>query len=298
MSNKNRKTSENNFQIENNKQHLRKRSLSINSSHDVNKKKPGSTSKRYKSLLTCVICSGDAHGYNFDAISCESCKAFFRRNALRSMEKLKCRGHGHCNVSCNVRKRCKKCRLEKCLASGMRKEWILSDKEKEQKRAKIEENRRLKQMQDNDQERQELIKQDSKTDDDSSLDLSPLINHSLLTDFDWSNIQSIQDYFTEAVKLNQIAGILSYPFTQPIESTLELFRVPLYISSMRFITYIKQINEFQQLDKKDQVYLVKLNLLVMCFFFIQYLYMIQEQIVIMNKIQLIHYFLEKIGLIH
>ena len=34
--------------------------------------------------LICSICSGPAHGYNFDTITCESCKAFFRRNALRT----------------------------------------------------------------------------------------------------------------------------------------------------------------------------------------------------------------------
>jgi hypothetical protein len=34
--------------------------------------------------LICCICEGPAHGYNFDAITCESCKAFFRRNALKS----------------------------------------------------------------------------------------------------------------------------------------------------------------------------------------------------------------------
>jgi hypothetical protein len=43
-----------------------------------------STNKKAKSdLLTCVVCGSPAHGYNFDAISCESCKAFFRRNALK-----------------------------------------------------------------------------------------------------------------------------------------------------------------------------------------------------------------------
>ena len=35
--------------------------------------------------LECCVCGGVAHGYNFDQISCESCKAFFRRNALRDM---------------------------------------------------------------------------------------------------------------------------------------------------------------------------------------------------------------------
>ena len=34
--------------------------------------------------LTCVVCGSPALGYNFDAITCESCKAFFRRNALKT----------------------------------------------------------------------------------------------------------------------------------------------------------------------------------------------------------------------
>ena len=34
--------------------------------------------------LTCCICRGLARGYNFDVITCESCKAFFRRNALKA----------------------------------------------------------------------------------------------------------------------------------------------------------------------------------------------------------------------
>ena len=34
--------------------------------------------------LVCGVCGAPAHGYNFDQITCESCKAFFRRNALRN----------------------------------------------------------------------------------------------------------------------------------------------------------------------------------------------------------------------
>lgn len=45
---------------------------------------PSSTNKKPKQgSLTCVVCGSAANGYNFDAITCESCKAFFRRNALK-----------------------------------------------------------------------------------------------------------------------------------------------------------------------------------------------------------------------
>ena len=37
--------------------------------------------------LVCRVCNAPAHGYNFDQITCESCKAFFRRNALRNTVK-------------------------------------------------------------------------------------------------------------------------------------------------------------------------------------------------------------------
>ena len=32
----------------------------------------------------CTVCGDKALGYNFDAITCESCKAFFRRNANKA----------------------------------------------------------------------------------------------------------------------------------------------------------------------------------------------------------------------
>lgn len=43
----------------------------------------GSDSKRPDSKK-CGVCGDRALGYNFNAITCESCKAFFRRNALKN----------------------------------------------------------------------------------------------------------------------------------------------------------------------------------------------------------------------
>ena len=35
-------------------------------------------------MKICSVCGDSALGYNFDAVTCESCKAFFRRNALKN----------------------------------------------------------------------------------------------------------------------------------------------------------------------------------------------------------------------
>lgn len=103
--------------------------------------------KRDRHDLICVVCHAPAMGYNFDQITCESCKAFFRRNALNNAEKFKCRsGSDDCLITLETRKRCKACRLKKCFDKGLRKEWIMSEEEKLSKKQKIEDNRRLRAM--------------------------------------------------------------------------------------------------------------------------------------------------------
>ncbi|CAF1421300.1 unnamed protein product, partial [Rotaria sordida] len=81
--------------------------------------------------LECRVCGSPAHGYNFDQITCESCKAFFRRNALRDMSHLKCRFSGSCIIDIYTRRQCSYCRLKKCFDIKMRKDWIRTDEEKQ-----------------------------------------------------------------------------------------------------------------------------------------------------------------------
>ena len=46
--------------------------------------KPGEgETKRGKTEKVCEVCGAPSLGHNFGAVSCESCKAFFRRNAFR-----------------------------------------------------------------------------------------------------------------------------------------------------------------------------------------------------------------------
>ncbi|CAG2169117.1 unnamed protein product [Oppiella nova] len=73
--------------------------------------------------LTCAVCGDIATGYNFEVITCGSCKEFFRRTATRD-EVFKCRFTTGCQIDVRTRKRCRKCRLDKCYAMGMNKDYI------------------------------------------------------------------------------------------------------------------------------------------------------------------------------
>ncbi|XP_046542466.1 nuclear hormone receptor HR96-like isoform X2 [Haliotis rubra] len=101
----------------------------------------GNKSRKNKEDKYCGVCGDRALGYNFDAISCESCKAFFRRNAPKGLEYFKCPYEEKCKMDVSNRRFCKRCRLRKCFEIGMRKEYILTEEEKMRKRARIEENR-------------------------------------------------------------------------------------------------------------------------------------------------------------
>ncbi|CAG2177973.1 unnamed protein product [Oppiella nova] len=81
------------------------------------------------STKTCQICGDVSTGYHFDAITCESCKSFFRRSALNP-DHFRCYLGGTCNIEVKNRKHCKKCRLNKCFAAGMNTELIYSNKNK------------------------------------------------------------------------------------------------------------------------------------------------------------------------
>ncbi|OAF70482.1 hypothetical protein A3Q56_01761 [Intoshia linei] len=81
----------------------------------------------------CQICGDKANGYNFSAISCESCKAFFRRNHNKN---IKGRCEGYCNITVESRSYCKKCRLSKCFSVGMKSRFSRAKSEKVTKKPK------------------------------------------------------------------------------------------------------------------------------------------------------------------
>jgi hypothetical protein len=78
--------------------------------------------------LICLICGDVARGMNFDVMTCMSCKAFFRRNALRGSDQrvIHCQLNNDCIITPTTRGGCSACRLTKCFVLGMNSDLIRS----------------------------------------------------------------------------------------------------------------------------------------------------------------------------
>lgn len=75
----------------------------------------------------CVVCGDKASGRHYGAISCEGCKGFFKRS-IRKQLGYACRGNKDCEVTKHHRNRCQYCRLQKCIAMGMRSDSVQSER--------------------------------------------------------------------------------------------------------------------------------------------------------------------------
>ncbi|UJR22698.1 hypothetical protein I4U23_025734 [Adineta vaga] len=237
----------------------------------------GSLRRRNRCDLICVVCHAPAMGYNFDQITCESCKAFFRRNALDNMNKFKCRvGTNDCPITLETRKKCKYCRLKKCFQKGLRKEWIMSEEEKLTKKRKIEDNRRLREMSMLSTSASSLLtpldgdySQSScnKCDDSSSTD-SNEFKYSLDENIRIS-LTRIEEHYRQAVQLNiaVIKGSDS-PCLRCLDGIVDVVNEPAHVSCLRLVTFFKLTPEFSSLNEHDRLVLVKHNLItISCFHF-------------------------------
>ncbi|KAK5918593.1 hypothetical protein CgunFtcFv8_003343 [Champsocephalus gunnari] len=68
---------------------------------------------------TCLICSDEASGCHYGALTCGSCKVFFKRAAEVGKHKYLCASKNDCTIDKLRRKNCPSCRLRKCFEAGM-----------------------------------------------------------------------------------------------------------------------------------------------------------------------------------
>ncbi|UJR09154.1 hypothetical protein I4U23_013402 [Adineta vaga] len=236
--------------------------------------------KKHKTgSLTCVVCGSAANGYNFDAITCESCKAFFRRNALKDLATFECRRGNNCDITIESRRRCGACRLAKCLSSGMKSDRLLTAEQKALKLRQIEENRNLKthlEDESNDTKLKE-VKSVSATVSDNTLnstktnlllikDITDLLpnktvseQRSLLSSEDLQRVETIQLSYEQRIELAAREGL---PWNPTIHATTLLDHINSHsVSALRLLSFFKQIPEFNGLNVHDRVTLIKYNLM-------------------------------------
>jgi len=85
----------------------------------------------------CQVCGDKASGYHYGILSCEGCKGFFRRAVIKKSTN-KCKNDGNCEMNPHMRRKCPKCRLDKCIKLGMNDQKVLSEYDGRSKRQKKE----------------------------------------------------------------------------------------------------------------------------------------------------------------
>ncbi|XP_068233954.1 uncharacterized protein [Palaemon carinicauda] len=89
-------------------------------------------SAHYKEKLTkiCKVCGDIAKSYHFGGLSCDSCKAFFRRTVQsESWETFLCITGGNCVITPHKRS-CQACRYELCRKIGMDPSLVMTMKDR------------------------------------------------------------------------------------------------------------------------------------------------------------------------
>lgn len=100
------------------------------------KKKKGPAPKLNGNEL-CLICNDKASGFHYNTLSCEGCKGFFRRTVIKGAS-YHCKQNGDCTMDLYMRRKCQKCRFDKCKSVGMKEESVLSEEKIKAKKQKKE----------------------------------------------------------------------------------------------------------------------------------------------------------------
>ena len=97
----------------------------------------------------CAVCGDKATGNHYNAVTCEACKAFFRRTIQHNRtDTYKCDvGYDNCEINKFTPNKCKKCRITGCFTAGMESN-LVRDEPIRGKRTKVIEKKQQLQHQD------------------------------------------------------------------------------------------------------------------------------------------------------
>ena len=84
--------------------------------------------KKFIRKVACHVCQDVANDHlHYGGISCYSCRQFFRRYTLKRTINRPCKYNtNQCEIEVKFRTHCPACRYKKCVAAGMRPEFVKS----------------------------------------------------------------------------------------------------------------------------------------------------------------------------
>ena len=109
-------------------------STEVQEVNDSTQPTPKKKRPKFVRKVSCQVCGDVANDHeHFGGIACYACKAFFRRHAA-SHKFEHCKVLGICKIDVKSRTQCKPCRMKKCLSIGMKPEFVMTDKDKLEKK--------------------------------------------------------------------------------------------------------------------------------------------------------------------
>lgn len=97
--------------------------------------KPHAQVKLLSPTEKCKVCNEAAAKHvHYGAMTCFSCRAFFRRSIQnKTAASYACRRNRSCEINIKTRKNCQYCRYQRCIAVGMKPTWVLSEEERQRR---------------------------------------------------------------------------------------------------------------------------------------------------------------------
>ncbi|XP_062989804.1 bile acid receptor isoform X1 [Elgaria multicarinata webbii] len=211
------------------------------------KSRLGYSSGRMKGEELCVVCGDKASGYHYNALTCEGCKGFFRRSITKNAV-YKCKNGGNCEMDMYMRRKCQKCRLQKCKEVGMLAECLLTEIQCKSKRLRKNTTQPIDQTTGEDTEGPDLKQVSSTTKFyKEKVELTP-------------EQQNLLHYIMDSYNKQRFPPEVSKKLVQEAFSAEENFLILTEMATSHvqvLVEFTKRLPGFQTLDHEDQIALLK-----------------------------------------
>ncbi|XP_076309115.1 vitamin D3 receptor-like isoform X2 [Tachypleus tridentatus] len=201
----------------------------------------------------CKVCGDRAKSYHFGGLSCDSCKAFFRRSVQCSGYKnFQCPYRRTCEITISSRKCCQFCRFQKCVAIGMEKSWVMTEEE----RLHVLRMRMAKRQ----QEHMTTFKRQKNRRESYHPDLKEI--HKFLTEDDIQCIESIMNsYEVSCLTIPFNSSLCSRPCDRGRTEVIDMF----FTVIKQFAHFAQQLHSFAVIPRHDQEILLRTGVMELCF---------------------------------